>query len=753
MRDSNERRVWLDAEKIPADLFDRRFVPPPGIDLPPRRSTLLLGTRGVGKTSLLKFLERPELSGESVALSIDLYGSLAHIGRDAGIGAWEQDVDERTTDLVQGKTSATLAWKLADEVQRRGFTPGRDLLQACIPESIEVGRNGSSSSLAKRILDEPLESFAGIAKANPLREFVNDFSKRISERGKEVRVLLDRADMVSPAVLSPIVSLLDQSGSYTCVLASRPGHGYPTDVFGSTIPRDHFDVTYLGANPESDQWAEFVRTVLAKIFGPELERVPPEVQDFLIGLGRDSIRTTIDLSDKYLSFRSEDRVLAVRNAVEKVRVEQLGQTEEPLRGFQDEFRRLISDLRKQATSKGTEALAGPIEVTLKSGQSSTLADPSAEVVGLVDRAMRSGAFCLSGAHNWTPSRTPTTFVVAPILTWKYTDPFWSFRAGATPTRVPLTESQLLRSFGGPAKNLVIFVAYNFGNPKSEDFRKAIESRMKRAQTPAQFSKCEVVDGHGEGGRVWAHGIRDRLTKARVVLADVTTPRHEIYFESGLAHSIGKTVVFAVGDERSGAVLPDWVRKYHVETFGSTTGMASLMRTIAREIAPGRRRRPHELSASIPGTAVWIRRFAWNGLAVSQFKMAIEQSFRWTSPRIFDDVKDHEEVIATARAAQLVVVSLDGTKDDLLMYYIAGLVCGAPNTTEGDPLPRLLVVVADPSMCDSNSRPDKAKLPSSLDAYQRTVKRCSTLQLPGLISAFVKDPFKGIEQAESPRLDS
>jgi hypothetical protein len=98
--------VPADGEKVSAEQIAETHVPHPGVSSSFGRSTLLIGSRGVGKTFLLRHRKQTTHKG---AVYINLVDTLASIARDAGVGGRSLVFPEAQARRICAKTAALLA--------------------------------------------------------------------------------------------------------------------------------------------------------------------------------------------------------------------------------------------------------------------------------------------------------------------------------------------------------------------------------------------------------------------------------------------------------------------------------------------------------------------------------------------------------------------------------------------------------------------------------------------------------------------
>jgi hypothetical protein len=76
--------TFLDGEQIPDDQILDIFRPPPGVPTNYDRNTLIVGSRGVGKTTLFRYLKARH-EGKGLAIHTALGAELSAFGKDVAI--------------------------------------------------------------------------------------------------------------------------------------------------------------------------------------------------------------------------------------------------------------------------------------------------------------------------------------------------------------------------------------------------------------------------------------------------------------------------------------------------------------------------------------------------------------------------------------------------------------------------------------------------------------------------------------------
>ncbi len=354
---------WVDGEKIPDEDVRRIFRQPPGAPPAFYRSSLVIGSRGVGKTTLLRYHKETH---NGIAVHINLATVFGSLTKQTALGPLGFDHPPDLERALAGKAGSLLALEFAERVLRKGVSVGEAELGLCLPAELRPQTNGVTKEWIDRarkdVARTGLEVFADIGEGRPLTEFVAALGDTSVHGPGPLLLLLDRADMVASAALEPIFELLDQSAQYVVLLAMRPGHVSQTvATLGETVvPGDHYGIVHLGTEPLSQEWNAFATEAVEAQIG-ELSEVPSATAQAIIRISRDSLRTALELFARYLwSGRHEELLEALGDLHEN----QMTAAQKILQKYQPDFRGLVNDLRSEAI-KLSGGIAGPLILKVK----------------------------------------------------------------------------------------------------------------------------------------------------------------------------------------------------------------------------------------------------------------------------------------------------------------------------------------------------------------------------------------------------
>lgn len=418
----------LDAEKSSSKQIVENYRPPPEIGSSLMRSTLLIGTRGVGKTFYLRHLRH---CFDGFSIYADLRKILNPITSDTGAGGVTfKEISATVEPLIQRKTISLLAFWIFSRAIEAKLNVNVKYLKKCLPQKI-----GDIVDQKKEYLDDiydeleiaPLSVFSGIGRVGHfeyLLEHINEISQH--EKGQMI-ILLDRAEEVPYPSLSPILSLLDQRFGFLVVVASRPGILGPYHQLDSAVPvpGDHYNIKHLGYLPYSADWRKFVISVLNSWLSLSDISITDDELSWIVNISRDSIRTaleilysSIDETGSYNSTKAIHQMKLIR--------------ESQLKSCQGQLRRLISDvpglIRK--TRRRASQVSIPVSISIRKTIQQPLFDTPTHLRDMprdekaIYLGLRTGLFRTLHGQIWHPYYKITKFEIPPLFIWEEGDK-WS----------------------------------------------------------------------------------------------------------------------------------------------------------------------------------------------------------------------------------------------------------------------------------------------------------------------------------------
>jgi hypothetical protein len=680
---------WTDGEKIPDRNVRDIFRRPPDLPQAFYRSSLIIGSRGVGKTTLLRYLKSTH---DGVGVHISLAAEFATLGRQTVYGPLAVDIPSALEPLVMGKSTSLIATALAIRLIRKGVRGNDDLFQACLPQSLSVPTTSDEEGLLRlqrQIAKTDLEAFDGVVDSHGLPDYVSSLGRAAESSHGPLLLLLDRADMVPPVSLVPVIDLLDQSQQFTALIAMRPGHA--SDVIANSgegaVAGDHYQIVHLGIRPRTEVWRDFVKSAVGAQLGHlSLETIPEEVHAMVLQLSRESLRNALELYARYLQGDGEP-ALRLKEAIEDMRDNQLAAAQKTLQRHHPDFRRFINESKKESLN-GKAGLDGPLIISFSATPSRSLFDHSNVLDRFVDSALRGGALCMPEGQKWLPGLRPSELEVPPLFMWQEGDLPW--HASASPSKLHITRAKdALSVSGGPTKPPSLFIAYRMDFESSKAFRSHLEQEMQ--QNPL-LHQVVVKDGRVLPGENWAPVIRERIRSARVVVGDVTGARPEVVFELGFAYGLKRVVIPVVESKAAFQDVPKWLRMTQLAHYGDRSGLAGVATAVATYLHDRDLARQSHKPDAFPPRAVWLRSLPWSEQAHAQFISACGQD--GMRPETYGPEDDPEIVIEKACSSSLLVATIDGTEADSLVHYICGAIVARPSAGSGPRFNRKIVLVVE-----------------------------------------------------------
>ncbi len=432
---SKDNQPPYDAEKIDKRLLKAQFKPPPGVgELPPSRSTLLVGARGSGKTMLLM---AASTSTEYTALYGDLRKILNPVSADTGFSGLSFNIKPSEERYLQSKAAALLGLWVVRESLHRDIPVSTLYLRKLLPDELfpQVDKeitDEAISLLAEKMSELRPSAYPKVPRLDTLCKLIDEIGMKTTSRNmKGLVLLLDRAEEVPFPGLVPVLRLMDQDNSFRAVVACRPGILGSSPNIDSSLPTagDHFDVRHLGHSPYSDEWFIFQREVLSTWIPESVKALPANVFDTLLKISRDSLRTALELvynsSDERLRYNEH----LSNCSIENLQAQLLDAAQGTMHTLNNDLSVLIRNIRK------SDGFHLPVAIELRfqdsgkgsmSNQLSLLTNNSSyENATKLEQFIRLGlrTWLLSVPHGmrWSPSVQLSQVELNPIYLWKRGD--------------------------------------------------------------------------------------------------------------------------------------------------------------------------------------------------------------------------------------------------------------------------------------------------------------------------------------------
>lgn len=412
-----------DAEKVGEEQLKTKFRPAPSLAAAPGRSTLLVGTRGCGKTMLLQLLR---YTYKGVAVYADLGRKILRgISADTGAAGLTFDtIPPAMEGLLQDKAVSLLALWLADQATRRGLSPSDRLLRRVLPNNILVDAPANANLiewLSPRLDPSSLLLFRVAPNIPAFFDFCYDIAEQAQSQTRlPLLLLLDRAEEVPYPALVPVLSLLDQTHPFLTIVACRPGILGPSPDVHSTVPSpgDHYDIRHLGFNPYSTEWRAFQLAVLQAWIPQTVRAFPPSEIDLLLRTCRDSVRSALEIAFNSLSDDGDYDRSRSRKVTCNLQVMLLNAAQGQLRRLNSDLSRLINRVRRSTGFGLPVLLRLPDKHPMPLLRNVAPLPESTRTEQFARLGLRTGLLGTPDGTPWHPQMTLDALELHPLYLWQ-----------------------------------------------------------------------------------------------------------------------------------------------------------------------------------------------------------------------------------------------------------------------------------------------------------------------------------------------
>lgn len=730
---SESQELWIDGEKIPDEKIQDVFRPSPSVPTSFHRSALIIGSKGAGKTTLFRYLKSTH---GGLAIHISLATEFGSIAKQSAFGPLSIQYPSEIEQLIVGKATSLLAVSVLTRMTKKNIAFDREAALGCFPSTLislptTIDLNWCLN--AKDLLAKSsLESFRDVFQTKPLFNLVTSFGDLCRKQYGGLLVLLDRADMIATPALVPTFDLLDQSGSFVALVATRPGHGNSAimRLCDSAVPGDHYDVFHLGLFPRSTEWEAFVYdAVMAQLGDLKLKKIDSDIISLVLLISRDSTRTALELFARAIAIPPRKASAKFIQAIEDLRDSHLAAVQRTLRPYHPDFRALLNDIRNELI-RSTQSVRYPVLLTIPNKSPEDFFESNHGLSLFSEAALRSGALCMPEAERWVPGCAPTTFEVPPLFLYRKEDGLL-VKKNEKPTLVERKEADLLRTPHRPAQEPTIFIAYRIKSKESRLFRDNIAQMVSNHPT---LSAWKCVDGHVPVGANWPEAIRNRIKKSKLVVGDVTGMRPDVLFELGFAFGLRRHLIPVVNKAEDRAKLPHWIGFVQIGTYDDIAGLRAIVSSVESHILDPEFSGTSKSPPPTPGLAVWLRVLNWNQGFSDQFKTLAEREGLLVE--VYADTDPIDRIIERGASASLLCVNLDGTESDSLIHYVCGAVISKPSAGYGSKMLKRTILVVE----STPSNPPRFAA-DSLSRCEDTVRVIGLNQLADKIKDFGRQYLK------------
>jgi hypothetical protein len=224
-----------------------------------------------------------------------------------------------------------------------------------------------------------------------------------------------------------------------------------------------------------------------------------------------------------------------------------------------------------------------------------------------------------------------------------------------------------------------------------------------------LGKAKVLTGEQtHGSQQWSSDIRRFVKGSDLVVADITTPRRDVYVEIGWAIGAEKKVLLGVLNEADRRANPAWTRARQIRTFASDTDFNEFLRNIVRLLDEPQDRisnwiddpsnEPLRYRARARNIAMIGRGPNWSALTGTIASLCKENGFNLE--QVCLENADEEggilfTVIRAAKKAGTALLVFDGRETDLLACVAGGVFTTSDQMTVGkQKMSRKLVLLDD-----------------------------------------------------------
>ena len=701
--------AFFDGEQIPEDRIKEIFRTPPDVPTEFSRNTLIVGSRGVGKTTLFRYLKAKH--GDP-AIHIALGAELSAFGKSAAIGPLAGSLPPEIESQIALQATSLLAVSFAGRLAGKNLSVRGEAIAECLPPALLTPPRTITPEWCRTarstLSHADLRTFESIPGVGVLARFLEHCGELMARQHGSLLLLIDRADMVVPASLRPAMALLDQSSHYKALIAMRPGHttgAFTADEVDPSVG-DHSDVICMGKTPYSQTWHDFmIEAVKAQLGSKCFDHVPTPVLEHLLIVSRESLRNALELASAVTGAASASAHEALVSGIEAVEDNLTLAIQQVLQKYKMDYRRFLTSVRKEIAPAAGE-LHGYARLSLNYSPAVDLFERNDRLDHFVGACLRSRAVCVPNGQLWSPALRVSEVEIPSIYLWKRGDNLLSL---ASLREYPIARrTRDLLAAGGPVtRGATIFVAYRINVPGSKEFRTKLADVLKHIPSRHEIV---VTDGNVVPGVDWAPEIRDRIKRSRVLVGDVTGLRNDVMFEVGFAYGLRKVFIPVLESSSQICRVPEWLTSKQCGSYESEERLLAIATSVLAHLTDQSLQRLSSRARDpVPGLAV--------GLWSQSLSEKLEPMFSAVCAREGLDsnvVQRHspvEDQIEAATRSACLVIALDGTAADGLAHFLCGAVVARPQVGYGTKhMQRKILITGhgDPEAIRSRAAPSLRK---------------------------------------------
>lgn len=410
-----------DADKMSAAQLTATHVPQPEVPMRFARSTMIIGSRGCGKTFLLRHRKQTTHSG---AIYISLKKTLSPVAKDTGLGGKALTYAPPLARQVRSKAAAIIAataLELCAKENGGSLDTSLDVMTAILPPDLhtkEPVTSESSRKLRHHISGLELEDWSGVDDGSLFHEVLEEIGASYPH---QFALFFDRAEDVPLPAMPLLIGLLDQSFPHLTVIAARPyiSRLLSADVQPTLMAGDHYDLLHLGSSPYEDDWQEFMRAAVHTFLDAnEIDRPENVSLDWVARLMRDCAREAMSIAQMALATSSPTQLELRQAKLADWRSQRLARTRAALYPAAPNFEAFVRRIQKQCGKALANDPQAEVLVSFAEEEPQlSLLGPIEHKRGLLLDAMQADAVHYPPAASWRPYELPTTMELAPLLAW------------------------------------------------------------------------------------------------------------------------------------------------------------------------------------------------------------------------------------------------------------------------------------------------------------------------------------------------
>lgn len=264
--------------------------------------------------------------------------------------------------------------------------------------------------------------------------------------------------------------------------------------------------------------------------------------------------------------------------------------------------------------------------------------------------------------------------------------------------------------GGPRKKSKpsIFIAFSFASEISRSFRKKIEQVIKR--TPS-LRGIDIKDGRVPVGTYWPKEIRNRLSKARIVIAEFSRLSPEVLFETGFAYGLNKAILPVTKSSEDLKLLPRFLTEIQFGVHSSEDCIVEVIKGISECVSKQKRNVNDNsiVTRSSPNNVVLICSNDKYSIIDKVKNFCMQNEMKYDHVSVEGDFDYNEYIDSKVFDASLLIGYVDGREQDNIISFSAGIVCAHPSAGIGKHKLTKKVIFVMPDNGDVESLvPDSAR---------------------------------------------